>query len=402
MKWTTLILMLALIGLLPAMAPGEDNAEDTGDATKAKGDKVEIPPNTWVAADLTFEKPAGIPDASWSTSDGYCGATYRAVDGTVLWRTGVRSSKVGLNPGFYSNATLAWKPGENVARVVTLSRHWGGGSYGGGKLLEGFAQNPEPTPRHTYDGITWVADQDAIYLHLGANWRIGAKNATPEAKKQHALDNKSTWKYAFKTGKWTRIDDSVRRFWASQYKVSPYESHLQYWPEGEKLLFLNDRGNHYATFDLNTQKWEQGKLKNKCPMSLYNARSIWDAKRSLWVFRLGPKLCTFDPKAATFQSLPAPYEVDPENKKDPRRATKGVAYVDKHDVYLIAGPTGNDTYAFDPGEKHWTHITGGDLKMVNGYMQYDPASNLTVMVYQHKAYRFRYVPAATSQPEKAK
>lgn len=387
-----LLSIVLLAGMLSALLAA-DRPEPAGDGGEAK---LDIPANTWVQARLKFERPADIPDATWATGDGYSAATYRSADHSVLWRSGISSKKVGLDPGFYGNATLAWKPAEDVVRVVTLSRHWGGGSGGHGKLLDGFAENVEPTPRHTYDGITYVPEQDALYLHFAANWRIGSTGANEEAKKQLLLDNKSTWRFSFKDNRWTRIDENVNTLYPGK-RISPYESHLQYWPEGNKLLFFNDHGDYYSLLDPKTDTWAKGELKSKCPMSLYNARSTWDSKRSLWVFRLGPNLCTFDPKTATFAALPAPYPKT-DDKDDPRRATKGIAYVSKHDVYLIAGPTGKDTFAYSPADGKWTQIDGGEAKMVNGYMEYDPASDLTVMVYQHNAYRFRYVPPAGAKP----
>ena len=351
----------------------------------------EIPPNTWVKADVTFLKPDHIPDAQWVTTDGYSGSTFRPDTGTVIWRTGIRSKTLGLTPGFYGNATLEWDPTSDVVRTLDVQDEWGGGSYGGARLLEGFAANPQPCPRHTYDGLTYVPETKSLYLMLGAFGRMSGGKATDQAKAQLAVDARSTWRYSFDGGKWHRIDDSIRRFWSSVYTVSSYESHLRYWPAENLLLYLDDKGRHYATFDLKTERWSKGELKNDCPMRLYNARSTWDARRGLWVFRLGPQLCTFDPTTATFDSLPAPYPM-PDEEKDPRRVTKGVTCISRHDVYLIAGPTGNDTYAFDPNSKTWRRIDGGDLAMVNGYMEYDPASDLAVMVYQHQAYRFRYVP----------
>lgn len=358
-------------------------------ATRKQADS--LPPNTWVAAGVEFLKPEHIPDAQWVTTDGYSGSTFRPDTGTVIWRSGIRSKELGLTPGFYGNATLEWSPASDVVRILDVQDKWGGGSYGSGRLLEGFAGNPQPCPRHTYDGLTYVPEKKSLYLMLGAFGRMSGGKPTEQAKEQLALDARSTWRYSFETDRWARIDDSIRRFWSSVYTVSSYESHLRYWPQGNRLLFLDDKGRHYATFDLETETWSKGELKNECPMRLYNARSTWDSRRRLWVFRLGPQLCTFDPATAAFEKLPLPYPM-PEDKKDPRRATKGVAYLSRHDVYLIAGPTGNDTYAFDPNTKSWRHIGGGDLKMVNGYMEYDPASDLAVMVYQQQIYRFRYVP----------
>lgn len=172
---------------------------------------------------------------------------------------------------------------------------------------------------------------------------------------------------------------------------------MTYWPEGKKLIFLNDGGNLYAEFDLKAGQWAKVDLAGKCPMSLYNARSAWDSKRALWVFRLGPKLCTFDPKTKAFEKLPdcwdlppLPDKKDKDAKRDPKYGWKSVVYIPKQDVYLVCGPTGNDTAVYSPETKRWTPIAGGDLEMPNGYMQYDPASDTVALNYHLNCFTFRY------------
>ena len=348
-----------------------------------------VKPNTWVAAKPSYALPKNLPGARFMTTDGYCGSTYRSKTGTILSRTGVRSKAAGLTPGFYSNATLEWDLRTNRVRVVEIA-HWGGGSYGGGRLLPAFKDHPTPSPRHTYDGLTYVEGQDAMYFMLGANWRVGSR-ATEQAKAAFALDNASTWRYTFADGKWHRIGHNIRKFW-NGHRASPYESHLQHWPEGGKLLFFDSNARCYAEFDLKTETWQKAATANKSPMSFYNARSTWDSKRQLWVFRLGARACTFDPKTRTFARLPD----SSDNAKD---RSKGIVYIPKHDVYLVTGATGNHTKVYDVAEGKWLDIAGGDIKLVNGYPQYDPRTDLVGLVYQLKAFTFRYVPPKQSKPE---
>ncbi len=345
-----------------------------------------VPANTWVEAKPKRVLPGHIPGAWWTTGDGYCGSTYRTKTGTILSRTGIKSLKQGYRPGFYSNATLEWDLAGGEARVVEVSR-WGGGSSGRGKLLPGFKDSPTPSPRHTYDGITYVESQDAMYIMLGAYGRIRGNGCTAEAAKQLGVDHNSTWKYSFKTGRWKRIEGNVNKF----FKCSPYETHLQYWPEGGKLIFLNDGGGKYAEFDLATGKWAQVALKNKCPQSLYHARSTWDSRRALWVFRRGPQCCTFNPKTREFKALPD-NGLASGDKKGKLGTWKGVAYIAKHDAYLVTGPTGNDTRVYEVAEGKWKSVKGGDIALVNGYAQYDPRTGLVGLVFQLKNYVFRYVP----------
>jgi len=350
-----------------------------------------VPDNTWMEAKLTHLLPENVPDARWVTSDGYCGSAFRSKAGAILFRSGVESKQAGLSPGFYSNTTLEWSPASAKARVVEVA-NWGGGSYGGGKLLPASKDHPMPSPRHTYDGITYVEPEDSMYLVLGANWRI-ANEAEDGVEKVLDQDNNSTWKYRFADGRWHRIDHNVRKV---GYTGSPYENHLRWWPEGKRLLFLNDDGSFYAEFDLATQTWAKVNLKNQCPMRLYNARSTWDAKRQLWVFRLGPRAVTFDPKTREFHALPNIYDI-PTDEKDQRRDSQGIVYIPKHDVYLATGINGNDTWVYEVEKGKWVNIKGGEISLVNGYPQYDSGSDLVGLVYQLKAFRFRYVPEGASR-----
>jgi hypothetical protein len=351
----------------------------------------EIPANTWVDANPTYVLP-DIKDARWVRTDGYCGSAYRSKTGTILFRSGVESAAAGLSPGFYSNATLAWDLVANEVRTVNVSP-WGGGSYGGGRVPPDYKDHPAPSPRHVYDGFAYVESEDALYLVLGANWRIGSK-AAEDVKGTLEEDGRSTWRYTFADGTWHRIPNGIRDLWPTDHEVSPYEAHLRHWPEGGKLLFLDDKGRHYAEFDLKAQTWEKVELKNQAPLSLYNARSTWDTQRGLWAFRLGPRACLFDPKTRQFQALP-------DSGLDAKDVSKGIAYIAKHQVYLTTGKTGNDTKVYEIAAGRWTDVKGGDTELVNGYLQYDARTDLVGLVYQGKAFAFRYVPRpATSAPAK--
>lgn len=349
----------------------------------------DIPPNTWVAAKPAFQLPDDIKDARWLTGDGYSDNVYRAKTGTILIRTGIESKSMGFSPGFYTNTTVEWDLKTDRARVLDIS-NWGGGSYSPGQLLPGFKDHPTPMPRHTYDGICYVEDEDAVYLMLGAHGRSFSKTFDDDTRAAYRQDVNSTWKLSPSTGRWTRIPESVRKFW-NESACSPYESHLQHWPDKGKLLFFNDLGTHAAEFDLKTQKWEKATAKNKPPMSLYNARSTWDSKRQRWIFRLGPRLCSYDPREREFKQLPTPYERG-EDKKDPGNSMKGITYIPKHDVYLISGPTAADTWVYAPEKGTWSQVKASGPKLIAGYLQYDPRSDQVILSYQLTAFRFRYEP----------
>ncbi len=378
----------AFLGLMCAVA---------GDARGA-----ELAPNTWVKVEVDFSKALadflGGKKGGWSQGDGFSDNLYRAKTGEVLIRTGVVCREIGWSPGFYTNASVLWDLKTDTAKVINVA-NWGGGSSGFGKLLPAFKDHQTPTPRHTYDGMAYVPEKDVMYMMLGANWRVGGRGATPEAKAQLKKDGGITWKYDFKTGRWSGIDHHVRNVLG---KVYPYESHMRYWPKGGKLLFLDSGGKNCAEFDLEQEKWEKVALKGKCPMSLYNARSAWDSKRGIWIFRLGPRLCTFNPETRTFEKLPDCYDMKiptrdelkkmKKEERDTRLFMKGVCYISKHDRYLVCGPTGNDTAAYDPEAKKWTAVKGGDLKLTNGYMKYNPELDLVAMNFQLRCFKFRYVP----------
>ncbi|PCJ60614.1 MAG: hypothetical protein COA79_08570 [Planctomycetota bacterium] len=353
--------------------------------------------NTWVDAKLSYKLPKKYQSGRWVTSDGYCDSLYRSKAGSVLIRTGIECEKEGLKPGYYSNTQLEWNLTTNRVEVIDVS-NWGGGSAGGGKLLTGFEKNEKPSPRHTWDGMAYVPKEDAMYFVLGANWKICLKKekTTPAAIKQLELDNNSTWKYCFKDKKWTRIDGNIRQFW-NKYAFSPFGCYMEYWPIGNKLMFLNPTAIKYAEFDLKTKKWSKVELKNKPPFKLYDARSTWDSKRSLWVFRIGAKLCSFSPKNKSYTALPDCWDELPAEPKSKKRNNslinwKSVVYIPKHDVYLITGPTGNDTRVYHIKDKKWRSVKGGDIDLVNGYLEYDSITDQIALVYHHKAFKFKYVP----------
>ena len=386
---TRVMLAITLLGFL---TPG---------LTLAAEQSRETPANTWIAAKIDFDAALKkkYPDGRWVQTDGYSDNLFRVKGGEALIRTGIESKAAGLSPGFYTNTTVAWNPRSDTAQVVEVA-NWGGGSHGHGKLLPAFQDHPTPTPRHTYDSIAYVPEEDAMYMILGANWRIGGVGAEEEAKTQLKIDGGLTWKYSFKTERWTAIKAHVREL----FNCSPYEAHLAYWPEGKRLVFLDDNGGHYAEFDLAAQKWASKELAGKCPIRLYNARSAWDEKRGLWVFRLGPNLCTFDPRKRTFTSLPPCWENLPpmpakgeSGKADPRWTWKGVVYVPKHDVYLVNGPTGDDTRVFDAAKGEWHDVKGGALKLPNGYLQYDPESDQVLLNFQLECFKLRYAPFAKTE-----
>lgn len=346
------------------------------------------PPNTWVAAKPAFELPADLKDARWATGDGYSDSVYRSKTGGILIRTGIHSDSAVLSPGFYTNTTVEWDLKTGRVAVVEVSP-WGGGSYGHGSLPAGFAERPAPSPRHTYDGICYVEPEDAVYLVLGANARIGGTGCTEEAKAALKPDMRCTWKYSFADRRWSRIDSNPSTLYGKD--VYPYEAHLAHWPEAGKLLFIDGYARNPATFDLKAGTWEKMSLKNKPTCPMYNSRSTWDSKRQLWVFRLGAQVGTFDPRTAEFGQVSPPYE-QPAGKDDPRGKMKGIAYISAHDVYLINGPTGADTHVYSPQTGKWSRLDGGDLQLINGYLQYDPKTDHVVLSYQHTAFVLRYTP----------
>jgi hypothetical protein len=364
----------------------------------------ELPANTWVRTSIDFDKTLkeylGEKKGRWVTTDGYSDNVYRARTGNILIRTGIDCKVLGLSPGYYTNTTVEWDVKNDTARVLDVA-NWGGGSYGAGSLLRTYRDHMTPSPRHTYDAICYVPEQDSMYMLLGANWKIGGRGANEEAKAELKKDGGRTWAYSFEKKRWQCIEDNV---W-NHFKCSPYENHMTHWPGGKKLLFFNDGGQKYAQLDLDTRKWSQVKTANMCPMSLYNARSAWDIKRSLWIFRLGPRLCTFDPNTSSFEKLPDCYDMEIPTrdelkqmkkdgvKPDPRLHWKGVCYISTHDRYLVSGPTGNDTAVYDPQAKTWIAIKGGATNLLNGYMQYNPDLDIVAMNYQLQCFKLKYVPA---------
>lgn len=364
--------------------------------------------NTWAEAAVDFHRTLknylGDRKGRWSTTDGYGDSVYRAGTGHVLIRTGIDSKALGLSPGFYTNTTIEWDLNSDTARVVEVA-NWAGGSYGNGKPLPAYRDHPTPTPRHTYDAICYVPEEDAMYMLFGAYIRMKGQKATDEAKRLIDDDVNHTWKFSFEKKRWSRIGGSPRTLETLRFRGSlVYESHLAYWPQGRRLLFVASGGGQHAEFDLKEQKWTAVPVRNSPDMSLYHARSAWDTKRDLWIFRKGPKVCTFDPREKRYERLPncSDYPVPSagdigkmnagKTKRDRRLEWKGICYISKHDRYLVSGPSGNDTAVYDPEAGVWTAIKGGDIKLPNGYAQYNPALDIVAMNYQLQCFKFKYVP----------
>ena len=340
--------------------------------------------NKWFAAKATYKLPAfpNHPSLRWSRSDGFCGSVFRTKTNTVLFRSGVATAKrrkgiCELYPGYYSNAMMEWNPRTNEVKAIDVL-NWGGGSYGGGCLVPGFKSHPTPSPRHTYDGMAYIPKTDTVYLVLGATWKITTK-ATQEANNAYNVDMKSTWKYDITKKRWSRINGSVRSVF--KRKISPYESHLRYWPKGNRLLFVDSRGRDHAEFDLKTEIWKEVKPKKDSPCRLYGARSTWDTKRDLWVFRGNKEVCTYNPSTREYKRLP-----------DTDIHGKGITYISTYDVYLASGPTGDDTRVYDPKTNKWKVLKGGPLKLVNGYLEFEPTTGLVMMVYQGSTFWLRFRP----------
>jgi hypothetical protein len=361
-----------------------------------------MPANTWVKTEIDFKATlaaTNIPGASWTFTDGYSDNTYRSKTGGVLIRTGVHSKSAKLGPGFYTNATVEWDLTNNTAKIWEVAR-WSGGSYGGANPWPSHQEYPTPNPRHTYDGICYVPEEDAMYMLFGAYFRSAGQGASEEGKALIQSEANNTWRFSFQERRWERIASSPKSIGLPIRSI--YETHLAHWPEGKKLLFLDSGGNNGAEFDLATREWKAAPAANKPSMSLYHARSTWDSKRALWVFRKGPYLCTYDPRERKFEKLPDCWEMEipeadrgrPQADKpsDKRLNWKGVCYISKHDAYLITGPTGDDTRVYHVEEGRWRPLKGGDIELPNGYCQYNPELDLVAMNIHFNAFTFRYVP----------
>jgi len=340
-----------------------------------------LPYNQWIAAKAKYLLPK-IPHPGWNFGDEYCASMFRSKTNTVLFRSGVltKVKKPGvcrLWPGYYSNAMMEWNPRTNEVRPIDIF-NWGGGSGGGGCLLPNFTSHPSPSPRHTYDGMAYVPKTDTVYLVLGATWKI-QKNATKAALSAYTLDMQSTWKYVISKKRWYRIKGNVRAL----FKKPPfaYQSHLRYWAKGNRLLFVDSEGKSHAEFDLTTETWKEVKAKQNSPCRLNGARSAWDSKRDVWLFRANKEVCSYDPSTRSYKRLP---DTDVNHTN--------ITYLSKYDLYLVAGPTGDDTRIFDPKTNKWRSLKGGAIKLPNGYLEFDPLSGLVLMVRQSQTFWLRFRP----------
>ncbi len=368
----------------------DGSSEDGNDASNGGSGTEDIghgsPPlisgNTWVQTNPEVFLPEDLNGAAYKPrSKGYNNSVYRSETGEIIFYDGVED--LDRYPGFYSNAITKWNIGLNRIDIVKAD-NWGGGSYGGGELLPAFSNDETPSPRHTYDGFAYIPGSDQIFMHLGANWRVGSE-ATSEAIDQLEQDDLSTWIFNFSNKKWTRIDNNIRSMWPSVYTVSSYESHIRFWPEENKIIFIGAGAQKVAEFDLSNQTWQEVTLANTSPQTVYAALSTWDSQRQRWVFRKDEKVWFYDPASKSFSSLP-----------DCGIVGKDITYISKHDVYLVNGITAAETRIFDPATQAWQTIGGGDLSFSGApfqYIEYDSVNDVVGMVTQGgDFYIFRYEP----------
>jgi len=396
--------ILAVALLLGAAALAGEAAPAPAPAAPA-----ELPANAWTK--VTIDQKAAlatsnVQGAAWMFSDGYSDSVFRSKTGNVLIRTGIHSKAAGLTPGFYTNTTVEWDLKSDTARVVEVA-NWSGGSYGGANPLPANKEHPTPNPRHTYDGICYVPEEDSVYMLFGAYMRSLGGEPSAEGRALIEAEADNTWQYSFEKKAWTRIDGSPKKLGLPIRSL--YETHLTYWPEGKKLLFLDNGGGNGAEFDLEKREWKAAPPANKPGMSVYHARSTWDTKRGLWVFRKGPDVCTYDPKERKFEKLPDCWDLgiplaerlksgSADKPAEKRINWKGVCYIPKHDVYLVTGPTGDDTMVWHAAEKKWSALKAGAGELPNGYCQYSPELDLVTMNIHLDCHKLRYVPEKPAAP----
>jgi hypothetical protein len=378
--------------------PDPDAAEDApadplpeldmvGDECVPPGDDV----NLWIEAEPGLQVPPELAHTHYIGASGYGNVLYRTLTGDIIYLDGIMeddpTGDCFYAQTFYANTIYAWNmAGDTLSLLKAMN--YGGGSYGYGCLLPAFADEPTPSPRHTYEGFVYVEPEDALYLQLGAYGRM-RENATAEALAALDMDDLSTWKYTFADNRWQRIDGNIRQFWPGIYGsdgVSDYESHMVYWPSGNRLLFVNDNGNNHAEFLLDTQTWQAVDTVSDAPFSLYEARSAWDPVRERWVFRKDTDVAFYDPAARDYAVLPS-CDVT---------GTPGITYIPRWDVYFIVGLTAAQTRVFHPDSETWETIDGGDIDFGDTrflYPMYDPVTDRVGLVrVENRHFWFRYVP----------
>lgn len=380
------------------------------------------PPPTQTVEDLPANKWVGLElrkyyDQKWGHYDGYSDTVYRPDTDTVLIRTNLERKELkDRNSGFYTNGTLEWNPRTNEVRFIEIT-NWHAGSSGRfkGYPLPAFEKHPTPVPRHTYDVLAYVPEENGMYTTMGAYSRLGGKikRVEDKEKRDRALklfrqEGKSTWKLDVETGEWERFEGSPKTVFPD---VWMYEGHMTYWPEKNVLIFLGSKGKRYAHFDLEEKVWKKAaKQPSGFPVRaferLWHMRSTWDSKRHLWVFRLSHKVIVFDPKTAKMKKLPDPYDPEYDEKETKGRrqyaadSQGSICYISKHDVYMlprVPGPWGNKTMVFHPDKEEWEAVKGGNTLPVRKkkgprYCHYDEKGDVVVFTFHHYAAVFRYVP----------
>jgi len=349
----------------------------------------QLPINEWVQVKPGLVLAAGVPSDTEIVPHAvnYGNSTYRSATGEVVFYEGAQNSS--LREDYYADAVASWDVGNNVVTINKLT-NWGGSLYSGGWLLPDFQSDVTPAPRHVYDAFAYVSNRDELMLILGANSKLRTgTNVTSAAKTALDTDQHSTWIYQFGANSWERREDgNIRTFWPSIYTVSNYESHLKYWPEKDRMLFLDSNGTHAAEYDFKSKSWEQITLQSSPPDSLYGALSTWDSKRQRWVFRNGSTFFYYDPQTHTYGTLPSPTGLS---------GGSDVTYINDSDEYLAIGATAAETRIFNPNTGTWKSLNAGGATFsgVNNdqYIEYDSETGLVAMLTQGGDYYvLRYQP----------
>jgi hypothetical protein len=186
-------------------------------------------PNTKLRAVLA-PAPAGVPAQSWwnpvQIMQGYSGAALDTKRSRLLVWGGGHADYPGNE--LYA---LEFLPVPRALRLTDPS------PYAMDQTTEALADG-RPTSRHTYSGLVFLPDQDALWAYGGSLWREG-------------WPSRATWLFSFASGRWERKADAPGSGREGQTLVPIAD----YDPE-TRLVVVRGR-NFIGSYDPATGRWDR-------------------------------------------------------------------------------------------------------------------------------------------------
>lgn len=242
----------------------------------------------------------------------------------------------------YANSLMALDP--DATRVELLSTfEWKKESLPGGGYrtfpLPGNEQTPTPCPRHPYGNVAFVPPENAVYLSGGANQSSREHYRRLGQTWPHPND---TWRFAFETGKWERIDGP---------QPPPSLSDSMTWvPDRKAIIRWVAEARETWLFSLDDHRWSKLDTTGRPTLDRRTAMTYDTSRKQLLLYggqvtgrplnEQGAQLWALSIDDTTWRQLP----------DGPTVTGAGWTYAPKHDLALAHR---NRSREDRPGERDW-------------------------------------------------